>query len=246
MKTYSKPPIKLSISLIDFTRIHMKNTLIALLLFTSNYYFGQDDLEIKIVNDTIKKVSYFDQNNIVYTITNNSEKNYLLVLDYVEFNEDPEYKAEPFFIGLPDYYLYEKNMLLSPSFSFGATSTNTPIQFDIDSKEFQKFRKLFLKEYDEYEMKIAYRISKNIIIIKSKEKKIFNTKVNFPSYKGRYFNLKNSKDYYFQISLQNPQEIISKYFSVLRNKNKEEQFTIFTGQISSNKIPLVYKVYNTP
>ncbi|SEH34692.1 hypothetical protein SAMN05421593_2701 [Chryseobacterium culicis] len=216
------------------------------LFLISNYYFGQNDLEIRILNDTIKKVSYFDQNNIIYTITNNSEKNYLLVLDNLEFNEDPEYEVEPFFIGLPDYYLYEKNTRLSPMFSFGASSTNSYPQFDLTSIEFQKFRKQFQKEYDEYEMKIAYRISKKIIIIKSKEKKTFGTKVNFPSYMGRYFNMENSKDYYFQVSLQNPQEIMSKYYSVLHNKDKEQQFTIFTGQIYSNKIPLVYKVYNNP
>ncbi|WFB66419.1 MULTISPECIES: hypothetical protein [Chryseobacterium] len=224
----------------------MKNILIALLFLTSNYYFGQNDLEIKILNDTIKKSSYFDQNNIVYTITNNSQKNYLLVLDNEEFNEDPEYTVEPFFIGLPDYYLYEKNTLLSPMFSFGASKTNCHPQFDLSSEEFQKFRRQFLKEYDEYEMKIAYRISKKIIIIKSKEKKTFSTKVNFPSYMGRYFNMENSKDYYFQVSLQNPQEIMFRYYSVLHNKDKEQQFTIFTGQIYSNKIPLIYKVYNNP
>lgn len=224
----------------------MNNILFIFLFLISNYYFGQSDLEIKILNDTIKKVSYFDQNNIIYTITNNSEKNYLLVLDNVEFNEDPEYAVEPFFIGLPDYYLYEKNKLLSPMFSFGASSTNSHHQFDLSSKEFQKFRKQFLKEFDEYEMKIAYRISKNIIIIKPNEKKTFSTKINFPSYMGRYFNMENSGNYYFQIGLQNPQEIISKYYNVLHHKNKEQKFTIFTGQISSNKIPLIYKVYNNP
>lgn len=222
----------------------MKNTFIILLSIASNYCLGQNDLEIRIVNDTIKKVSYFDQNNIVYNITNNSEKNYLLILDAAEFNEDPEYAVEPFFIGLPDYYLYEKNKLLSPMFSFGASSTNSHPQFDLSSKEFQKFRKQFLKEYDEFEMKIAYRISKKIIIIKSKEKKIFSTKVNFPSYMGRYFNMENSKDYYFQVSLQSPQELISKYYKVLQNKNKELKPIIFTGQIFSNKIPLIYEVYN--
>ena len=63
---------------------------------------------------------------------------------------------------------------------------------------------------------------------------------------GRYFNMENSKDYYFQVSLQNPQEIMFRYYSVLHNKDKEQQFTIFTGQIYSNKIPLIYKVYNNP
>ncbi len=63
---------------------------------------------------------------------------------------------------------------------------------------------------------------------------------------GRYFNMANSKDYYFQISLQNPHEFISKYYKVLQNKDKQRDFTIFTGQIFSNKIPLVYEVYNNP
>ncbi|CEJ68351.1 hypothetical protein BN1195_00634 [Chryseobacterium oranimense G311] len=224
----------------------MKYTLAIISFLFYSLYFGQNDLEIKILNDTIKKVSYFDQNNIVYTITNASEKNYLLILDDTGFSEDPEYSVEPFFIGLPDYHLYEKNVLLTPMFSFGAGSTNSHSQLDLNSKEFQKFRKQFLKEYDEYEMKIAYRISKNIIILKPKEKKIFSTKVNFPNYMGRYFNMANSKDYYFQISLQNPHEFISKYYKVLQNKDKQRDFTIFTGQIFSNKIPLVYEVYNNP
>lgn len=224
----------------------MNRVLIILFFILSNYCFGQNDLKIEIVNDIIKKVSYFDQNSVVYTIINNSEKNYMLVLDPTEFNEDPEYNVEPFFIGLPDYYLYEKDILLTPMFSFGAGSTNSHPQLDLNSKEFQKFRMQFLKEYDEYEMKIAYRISKKIIILKPKEKKIFSTKVNFPSYMGRYFNMTNSKNYYFQISLQNPHELISKYYKVLQNIDKQMNFTIFTGQIFSNKIPLIYEVYNNP
>ncbi|HCA08444.1 hypothetical protein [Chryseobacterium sp.] len=221
--------------------------LLALLAFLFfDYCFGQSDLEIKIINDTIKKVSYYDQNNIVYTITNNSNKNYFLILDSVEFNEADEYAVDPFFIGLPDYYIYEKNTLLTPMFSFGAGSNNSHPQLYLNSKEFQKFRKQFFKEYDEYEMKIAYRISKNLIILKPKEKKFFSTQVNFPNYMGRHFNMVNSKNYYFQISLQNPQELISKYYKVLQNKDKERDFTIFTGQIYSNKIPLIYVVYNNP
>ncbi|WP_265132348.1 hypothetical protein [Chryseobacterium oranimense] len=101
----------------------MKYTLAIISFLFYSLYFGQNDLEIKILNDTIKKVSYFDQNNIVYTITNASEKNYLLILDDTGFNEDPEYSVEPFFIGLPDYHLYEKNVLLTPMFSFGTGST---------------------------------------------------------------------------------------------------------------------------
>lgn len=222
----------------------MKSILTVISLLFFNYYFGQNDIEIEIINDTIKKVSSFDQNNVVYAITNNSEKNYLLILDDTEFNEDPDYKVEPFFIGLPDYYIYEKNILLTPMFSFGARSTNIISKIEVTSKEFKKFHKQFAAIFDEYEMEIAYRISKKIVNLKPKEKKIFVTKVNFPNYKGRYFNLKNKSNYFFQISLQNSNEDISKYYKVITNTS-EKVFSVFTGQIYSNKIPLVYEIYNS-
>ncbi|KFF08294.1 hypothetical protein [Chryseobacterium luteum] len=222
----------------------MKFLLTILIFLFFNYCFGQNDLEIKIVNDTIKKGSYYDRNNIAYTITNNSNKTYLLILDSAKFNEADEYVVEPFFIGLPDYYVYENNTLLNPMLSFGGGSNIYSEKEDTNTKEFRDFHKRFGKTFDDYEMKIAYRISKKTITLKPKEEKTFITQIDFPYYRGRYFNLKNKSTYFFQISLQNPNEIISKYLKVLGHKG--ETSSIFTGQIYSNKIPLIYEVYNNP
>jgi len=54
--------------------------------------------------------------------------------------------------------------------------------------------------------------------------------------------LKNKSEYYFQISLQIPKEIVDKYYLPTRHKNDTE--TVFVGQIFSQKIPLIYEVYN--
>lgn len=220
----------------------MKYILAILSFLFHNFYLAQNSLEIKIINDTIKKVSYFDQNNVVYTITNTSEKEYLLIVDETGFNEDPEYKAELFYVGLPDYYIYENNTALNPMFSFGGKNSINSKE-DTDSKEFQLFCKRFAKNFDEHEMRATYRISKKIITLKPKEEKTFVTQINFPYYRGRYFNLKNKSIYSFQISLQSPNEIISKYIKVLEAVEGKNNL-IFTGQIYSNKIPLVYEVYN--
>ena len=121
----------------------MKNILIALLFLTSNYYFGQNDLEIKILNDTIKRVPILIK-IILCTQLLIIHKNYLLVLDNEEFNEDPEYTVEPFFIGLPDYYLYEKKYTFITNVFFLEPVKPIVIpQFDLSSEEFQKFRRQF-------------------------------------------------------------------------------------------------------
>lgn len=212
--------------------------IITLLLFSN--CFAQNDVELKIINDTIKKVSVFDNNNIVYTLKNVSDKNYLIILDSEEFNEDGEYYVEPEFAGLPDYYVFEKQTLLGSSHAFHH-GTN---KFDVDKShtDFTKFKKSFSKLFNEKDLEIAFRISKNIIKLNPGEEKYFSTSVNFPAYKSRYIELKNKSEYYFQISLQTPKEIVEKYYQPIKEKNNDE--VIFVGQVFSNKTPLIYEVYN--
>ncbi|MPS64003.1 MAG: hypothetical protein DI622_04990 [Chryseobacterium sp.] len=221
----------------------MKTLLCFTLFLCFNCCFGQNDIEIKILNDTIKKVSFYDRNNIVYKIINNSEKAYCLIIDSGEFNEDPEYNVEPFFIGLPDYYIYDKNSLLTPNFTTGSHSTNSIIKIDENSSEFKKFSKKNSKKFDEFDMRVAFRLSKHIIILKPKEEKVFTTLINFPNYMSRYFELQNKGTYLFQISLNNPNNAISKYFEKIVDNDKK-QILVFTGQIFSNKVPLIYEVHN--
>lgn len=211
-------------------------------LFLCNLLVAQKDLKIEIINDTIKKVSYYDACNIFYSITNNSKKDYLLLVDSEYFNEDSEQIVEPFFIGLPDYFVYKNTDSLSAKFSFGShPEIKTKPENYLD--DFKNFTKLFAKKFDEYDLKVAYRVKKIIVHLKPEEKRMFTTKINFPMYRGKYFDFKNKESYYFQISLNNPKEIIEKYEEVLKKYSKENE-TIFIGEIISNKIPLVYEVYN--
>lgn len=218
----------------------MKYLYIIFAILFFNTCSAQSDLELKIVNDTIKKVSIFDNNNIVYTLKNNSDKTYLIILDSEEFNEHGEYYVEPEFIGLPDFYVFEKNNELNPS----AITSNYYNEFkvNINNSDFKKFSRKFSKVFNKNEMKIAYRISNKIVKLKQGEEKYFSTVVNFPKYMRRYIDLKNKSEYYFQISLQIPKDIVEKYFQPIYKKNDEE--VIFVGQIFSNKIPLHYEVYN--
>ncbi len=218
----------------------MKNLIAIFTIFIFTNCFAQNDLELKIVNDTIKKVSIFDENNIVYTLKNVSDKNYLIILDSDEFNEDGYNFVEPRFLGLPDYYIFEKNILLDSYHAFH----NGQNKFDVDNTHinFRRFKELFSKLFTEEDLKIAFRISENVIKLKPGEEKYFSTEVNFPSYKSRFIDLKNNTEYYFQISLQTPKEIVEKYYQPIRDKNSKD--FVFVGQIFSNKIPLVYEVYN--
>lgn len=218
----------------------MKNLFVITAIFLFNNCFAQNDLELKIINDTIKKVSIFDNNNIIYSLKNNSDKNYLIILDSDEFNEDGDYNVEPMFVGLPDFYVFEKQTLLvnSPAFHHGRNKFN----IETSHIDFINFEKLFSKLFNDRDLEIAYRVNKNIIKLKSGEKKYFSTRVDFPAYKSRSVYLKNKSEYYFQISLQIPKDIVEKYYKPIRDKNKND--VIFVGQIFSNKIPLIYEVYN--
>ena len=218
----------------------MKYTYIFFAILFFNICWAQNDLELKIINDTIKKVSIFDDNNIVYTLKNVSDKNYLIILDSDEFNEDGYNFVEPRFLGLPDYYVFEKNNLLKsdPAFHNGQN------KFDVDNThiDFRRFEESFSKLFSSEDLEIAFRISENVIKLKPGEEKYFSTKVNFPSYKSRFIDLRNKSEYYFQISVQIPKEIIEKYYQPIKEKNNKD--LIFVGQIFSNKVPLHYEVYN--
>lgn len=218
----------------------MKHSFLIFTVLIFNNYFAQNDLELKIINDTIKKVSVFDNNNIIYSIKNNSDKNYLVLLDSDEFNEDGDYNVEPMFVGLPDFYVFEKQTLLvnSPAFHHGTNKFN----IDTSHLDYINFEKSFSKLFKETDLEIAYRVNENMIKLKSGEEKYFSTRVDFPAYKRRSVNLKNKSEYYFQISLQIPKEIIDKYYLPTRHENDNE--TVFVGQIFSQKIPLLYEVYN--
>lgn len=218
----------------------MKDSFLIFAVLFFNICFAQNDLELKIINDTIKKVSIFDDNNIFYSLKNNSDKTYQIILDSDEFNEHGEYYVEPQFVGLPDYYVFEKNNLQNP----GSISDSDGNKFNIDrnSDDFRKFNRNFNKIFDESEVEVAYRISSKILKLKPGEEKKFSTRVNFPSYRRRYIDLKNKSEYYFQISLQIPKEIVDKYY--LPSRDKKDNETVFTGQIFSQKIPLIYEVYN--
>lgn len=218
----------------------MKYSFIVFAILLFNTCFAQSDLELKIINDTIKKVSIFDNNNIVYTLKNNSDKTYLIILDNDEFNEDGYNYVEAMFVGLPDYYVFEKKILMPSQMAFHH-GTN---KFDVDNThmDFRRFEQSFSKLFSEEDLEIAFRISKNIIRLKPEEERYFSTKINFPSYKSRFIDLKNKSEYYFQISVQTPKEIVEKYYQPIKNKNNKD--SIFVGQIFSQKIPLIYEVYN--
>lgn len=218
----------------------MKHSFLIFAVLIFNNYYAQNDLELKIINDTIKKVSMFDDNSIFYSLKNNSDKTYQIILDGDEFNEHVEYSVEPEFVGLPEYYVFAKSNLLNP----GSVSDSDGNKFNVDrnSDDFRKFKRKFNRIFNKSEAEIAFRMSSKILKLKPGEEKYFSTRVNFPRYRRRYIDLKNKSEYYFQISLQIPKEIVDKYYLPTRHKNDSE--TVFTGQIFSQKIPLIYEVYN--
>ena len=99
------------------------------------------------------------------------------------------------------------------------------------------------KKFDDFDMRVAFRLSKQVIILEPKEEKVFTTLINFPNYMSRYFELQNKGTYFFQISLNNPNNAISKYFEKIVDNDKK-QYSIFSGQVFSNKVPLIYEVHN--
>ena len=218
----------------------MKHSFLIFTVLIFNNYFAQNDLELKIINDTIKKVSMFDDNSIFYSLKNNSDKMYQIILDGDEFNEHGEYSVEPEFVGLPEYYVFEKSNLLNPD----GVSDSEGNKFNIDrnSDDFRKFKRKFNKIFNKNDIEVAFGINSRILKLKPEEVKYFSTRVDFPRYRRRYIDLKNKSEYYFQISLQIPKEIVDKYYLPTRHKNDTE--TVFVGQIFSQKIPLIYEVYN--
>ncbi len=213
-----------------------QNVIYFIFLFISCTVFGQQDLKLQIINDTIKKVSSYDDCNIFYSITNTSNSDYYLIIDPSEFNETPDYSVEPLFVGLPDYFLYEKDNFLQPHFSFGASGinkNNLPAHCDGIDDSLGRRRTSTL---------INCRISGLLLHLRPGEQKVFRTRVNFPNYKTRGYDLTNNDNYFFQIGINIPV-----HFHNIINKlipKSDRNYKVFSGKLVSDKIPLIFQVYN--
>ena len=150
-------------------------------------------MKIEIINDTIKKVSYYDNCKIVYSIKNLSLKPYVFILDSDNFNEAVYEPIDSLFVGLPDYHLYNNETEVIPNFSFGSHDFIESFDFEKHFKSLNEFTTKYsgLLNHNEYDIKIAFRILQKIVIIKPGEEKVFWTRVNFPNYRMRYYEMKN-------------------------------------------------------
>lgn len=213
-----------------------RNVIYFIFLFISCTVFGQQELKLQIINDTIKKVSSYDDCNIFYSITNTSNTDYYFIIDPSEFNETPDYNVEPLFVGLPDYFLYEKDNLLQPNFSFGASGINKiNLPGHCDGIDDSHGRRRTSRV-------INCRISGLLMHLRPGEQKVFRTKVNFPNYKTRSYNLTNNNNYFFQIGVNIPI-----HFHNMINKlipKSDRDYKVFSGKLVSDKIPLIFQVYN--
>lgn len=133
---------------------------IIIALFFFQCVYSQNDIEIKILNDTIHKRSAFDMSNIVFTITNHSTKPYYIVLDknslYTYENDMND--VDPHFLGMLDYNIFENDLPVKTE----VVMHDENDFFNSENEEFRKFKiknKNLFKEEADYI--IAFRIKKN-------------------------------------------------------------------------------------
>lgn len=214
-------------------------------LFFFQLSFCQNDISIKIINDTIKKVSIYDDNNILLELRNNSNNSYSIVLNPLGFNTSLDNYVEPVFTGLLDYDISENNALLTPLYGlYNSDGFHDLIRGD----DYETFKKKYADHIKEPDVDIAYQIYKNTIFLAPKERKVFSIKIDFPIYKSKvdkttkFYDLKNNHFYNLEISLNNPKEVLERYFIAPETHLKKAK--IFTGKIHSNRVPLIYRVYN--
>ncbi|MCS3529349.1 hypothetical protein [Chryseobacterium sp. JUb7] len=228
----------------------MKFLLLIFVIFLHQSFYGQNGIEIKIINDTIKKNSVFDVNNVCYDIINKSDKPYYIVIDDKEFNTAADEFVEDLFLGLPDYRVFNDNSLMKAESGIANIRTTEDYKSTKPTdKDLRNFKKKYkIKSKDLTEILISYKIFQKTKILQPKQSKSSCTNVNFPFYIAssypsvKIYELENNLPYFFQILLNIPKEIIDKYFVMPKDSSKDVK--IFTGTVYSNKVPLVYKVYN--
>lgn len=74
------------------------------------------------------------------------------------------------------------------------------------------------------------------------EQKVFRTKVNFPNYKTRSYNLTNNNNYFFQIGVNIPIHFHNMINKLIQKSDRD--YKVFSGKLVSDKIPLIFQVYN--
>ncbi|MCS3868236.1 hypothetical protein J3D55_001152 [Chryseobacterium ginsenosidimutans] len=220
-----------------------------IIVFLYQFSFGQNnDIEIKILNDTIKNLSTTEYNSVCYSLTNNSDHYYYFILDDSGFNSGENNAVDAPYVGLLDYRVFEKDSLMQPLYGNYDSRELPNFRTLISKKDSRDFKKKYkyTKRNDLRDINISYWILKNTFLLAPKSSKKFCAKIIFPHYyapsdnRTIVYDMKNNGEYYFQIFLQNPEDIVDQYFVIPDAKYKDAK--IFRGIIYSNKVPLLYNV----
>lgn len=226
----------------------MKYFAIILLLSYQFLFCQNNDIELRILNDSIRNLSATKYNNVYYSLTNNSNHYYYLVLDNSGFNSGENNVVDAPYIGLLDYRIFEKDTLMQAVYGSYDSTILPNFRTLISEKDSRTFKKKFRynRSNNLADINTSYWIAKNTFLLAPKSSKKFFTKVLFPHYYAPsdngtiVYDLKNNSKYYFQIFLQAPKDIIDEFFMIPDNNYKDAK--IFRGIIYSNKVPLLYNV----
>ncbi|SFN15283.1 hypothetical protein SAMN05421594_1400 [Chryseobacterium oleae] len=222
----------------------MKKYIFILILFT-NMALAQD-LEIDIPISRIELTP--GNNNLCYNIKNNSRQYYKILIDSTGFSTGENEIVDEPYLGLLNFRIYDGERLLNPvsgSYAYEKNLKNA----NPSNKELLTFRELYMLDSTNIsELYIFYKIYKRIINIPPKKSIALCTKISFPIYNSSadngslFYDIKNEKEYYFQLHLNIPKKMLKKFSKILDQKS--EKYIIFSGIITSNKVNIILKNMN--
>jgi hypothetical protein len=243
----------------------MKIKISVILLLFCSQLFSQNDIKLRILNDTIyfnpTKDEYFDpliDCTLYLELENVSCNNYVLYFDSSKIVPYYFFKDE-----INDRQLrYDHNpciqtLLYDADFnrvntSGGVVSFDDEYSLEIlnkmnleDSIIFEEYK--FLKpQMDSFRFLENYKYNQHKFYIKPNEIKRINVKMNIPYFDINYlntYNLSNSLDYYLEFFFHNKKKSIKSILSKSEKKYlKTNNIKIFNGTLyASRKVPLLFR-----
>lgn len=219
----------------------MKKYIIIFILLV-NFVLAQD-LIIELPNNRIELAS--GNNNLCYKIKNNTAQYYKILIDSTGFSTGENEVIDKPYLGLINFRIFDdRNRLLRPvpgSYPYEKNIKQIEQPSDKDLITFKKIHKLNSKNISE--LYVFYKLYTRLIDIPPKESLTLCTKISLPIYRSSadngslFYNIENEKEYYFQLHLNIPKEMLKEFSKILDQKSKK--YKVFSGTIISNKVIII-------
>lgn len=200
---------------------------------------------MNLIQDSLITISQNENCKICYEIHNKSNTFYELIFNTKGFSTAENESVDLPFIGLADFRIFKNDEFIIGEAGSIPYSKSTINKIEPSEAELKDFGiKNNVKSKETYDLRLLYKISKNVISFRPNETKKFCTKINLPYYispedvSPKFYELNPNDKYEIQLNLQLPSAYIKELQKLL--KKSAIKYNLYSGIITSSKINFQY------